>query len=210
VATFNVLVSLGVSTLTALMLGGIFPAISIAHGYLRTRQFELLGIIVLGLLALGTAASLISGSVFFAIVKDSFLTATFGLLCLGSLLGERPLAFYIIRQFLSGHDSALNQWWNGLWEGAIFRRMNRIITVVWGIVVIAEAVARVLLALVVTPAAVVTISPALAFGVGIGLSVWTRSYLLATRRRRISELQPQPSDDAAHRRVAPAGPNQTV
>lgn len=191
VATFNVLISLGVPTLAALALGGIFPAISIAHGYAKTRQLEPLGIIVLGLLAIGTAASLVSGSVFFAVVKDSFLTASFGLLCLGSLFAERPLAFYIIRQFLSGHDPALNQWWNGLWEGAMFRRMNRIITIVWGVVVVAEAIARVLLALVVTPAMVVTISPVLAFGVAIGLSVWTRSYMLAVRRRRMSELQPE-------------------
>src|SRR5262249_55127184 len=98
-----------------------------------------------------------------------------------------------IRQFLSGHDPTLNQWWNGLWEGAMFRRMNRIITVVWGVVVVAEAIARVLLALVVTPATVVTISPVLAFGVGIGLSVWTRSYMLAVRRWRMSELQPEHS-----------------
>lgn len=60
--------------------------------------------------ALGTAASLISGSVFFALVKDSFLTATFGLLCLGSLLVQRPLAFYLIRQFIAGHDPALKVW----------------------------------------------------------------------------------------------------
>jgi hypothetical protein len=209
VATFNVLISLGVATLVALALGGIFPAISIAHGYIKARQLEPLGIIVLGLLAIGTAASLMTGSVFFAVVKDSFLTASFGLLCLGSLFAERPLAFYIIRQFLSGHDPALNQWWNGLWEGAMFRRMNRIVTIVWGVVVIAEAIARVLLALVVTPTTVVTISPILAFGVGIGLSVWTRSFMLAVRRRRISELQAQRSEDVTDR-TTPGGFNQSV
>jgi hypothetical protein len=34
-------------------------------------------------------SSLIAGSVFFALIKESFLTATFGLICLGSLLAER-------------------------------------------------------------------------------------------------------------------------
>lgn len=61
---------------------------------------------------IGTAASLISGSVFFALIKESFLTATFGFICLGSLMAERPLMFYINRQFVAGDDPARLEWWN--------------------------------------------------------------------------------------------------
>jgi hypothetical protein len=44
--------------------------------------------------------------VFFALVKESFLTATFGLIGLVSLIAERPLLFYIMRQFVAGDDPA--------------------------------------------------------------------------------------------------------
>ena len=89
-------------------------------------------------LAIGTATSLISGSVFFALIKESFLTAAFGLICLGSLLLERPLMFYIIRQFVAGDDPARLAWWNGLWQSPDFRATLRFVTMVWGIVYLSK------------------------------------------------------------------------
>ena len=106
---------------------------------------------MLGFLILGTGASLISGSVFFALIKDSFLTALFGLVCLGSLLGARPLMFYIIRQFVAGDDPARIEWWNGLWEYPSFSSALRFVTAMWGIVYIAEALVRVGFALIFLP-----------------------------------------------------------
>jgi len=90
VLAFIMLTRAGVSTLYALVAGGVFPAANITRQWVKSRRLDPLGIIVLGFLALGAAASLISGSAFFALTKESFLTATFGLLCLGSLFVSRP------------------------------------------------------------------------------------------------------------------------
>jgi len=68
IVTFNALTAAGVPTLYALVAGGVFPLVSIARGWRKTGQIEPLGIIVVAFLAIGTAASLISGSVFFALV----------------------------------------------------------------------------------------------------------------------------------------------
>jgi len=144
---------------------------------------------VMTFLAIGTAASLISGSVFFALIKDSFLTASFGFICLGSLLAERPLMFYINRQFVAGDDPVRLAWWNGLWELPDFRAALRLVTAVWGIAYLLEALLRVGLALILSPAQVVTISPITAFGVLIALIAWSRRYMLALRERRLRELQ---------------------
>ena len=102
IVAFNVLTGYGVSKLWALAAGGLFPAINNLRSWAKSRRLEPLGIIVMAFLAIGTATSLISGSVFFALIKELFLTAAFGLICLGSLLLERPLMFYIIRQFVAG------------------------------------------------------------------------------------------------------------
>ena len=74
-------------------------------------------------LVIGTAGSLISGSVFFMLIKESVLTATFGFICLGSILAERPLMFYINRQFVAGDDPVKLEWWNGLWQYPAFRAL---------------------------------------------------------------------------------------
>jgi len=189
IVAFNVLVHYGVPTLWALVAGGLFPALNNVRVWIKSRKLEPLGIIVMSFLAVGTAASLISGSVFFTLIKESFLTATFGFMCLGSLMTERPLMFYINRQFVAGDDPVKLEWWNGLWEFPHFRAAQRLVTAVWGIVYIVEALVRVGFALVMSPAQVVAISPVMAFGVTIALIVWTRRYMLAMRDRRIRETQ---------------------
>ena len=193
IITFNALSAFGVRTLYALVAGGVFPLTSIIRGWRKTGQIEPLGIIVVTFLAIGTTASLISGSVFFALVKDSMLTATFGLICLGSLAFGRPLTFVLIRQMVAGHDPVENARWNALYDIPSFRRTQRLIAVVWGIAYVVEAGARVGLALVVAPAVVVNVSPFIAFGVSIVLALWTRSVMVASRNRRLSEISPPPA-----------------
>ncbi len=189
VIVFNVLTHRGASALWALAAGGIFPALNIARGWIQTRRLEPLGLIVMAFLAVGTATSLISGSVFFALIKESFLTATFGLICLASLFGERPLLFYISRQFVAGSDPARLEWWNGLWQYEAFRSGMRFVTAMWGVVYMIEALARVGLAMALTPATVVVVSPIMAFAVTIAMIAWTRRYMLAMRERRMRALQ---------------------
>ena len=63
------------------------------------------------------------------------------------------------------------------------------VTAVWGLAYLVEALLRVGLALVLSPATVVAISPVMAFGVMIVLIAWTRRYMLALRERRIREQQ---------------------
>jgi intracellular septation protein A len=189
IITFNALTAMGVSTLLAVTAGGVFPVISIVRNYAKTKQIDALGAIVLFFLVVGTAASLISGSVFFAIVKDSFLTATFGLVILGTLAFGKPLTFSLIRQMVAGQDPVENARWNGLYEIPSFRRTQQSIALVWGVAYIAEAGVRVALALVATPAVVVNVSPFLAFGMTIALALWTRHVMLASRARRLREAE---------------------
>jgi len=189
IITFNALIAMGVSTLIAVTAGGVFPLISIVRKYVKTREIDALGAIVLFFLVVGTAASLISGSVFFAIVKDSFLTATFGLIILGTLAIGRPLPFQMIRQMVAAGNEAEYARWGKLYdEIPDFRRTQQMIAIVWGIVYIAEAAVRVGLALVTTPAVVVNVSPFLAFGMTIALALWTRHVMLAARDRRMKAM----------------------
>jgi intracellular septation protein A len=189
ILVFVVLTAYDVTTLWALVVSGVSPAINNIRVWITSRRLEPLGIIVMVFLAIGTAASLISGSVFFALVKESLLTATFGFICLGSLLAARPLMFYINRQFVAGDDPVRIAWWNGLWQYPNFRAALRFVTAVWGIAYLVEALLRVGFALVLAPAQVVVISHVMAFGVMIALIVWMRRYLLAVRERRIREQQ---------------------
>ena len=148
--------------------GGIPPALNNLRVWIRAGRLEPLGIIVVTFLALGAAASLISGSVFFALVKESILTGAFGLICLSSLLARRPLLFYIIRQFAAGDDPARIEWWNGLWQYPRFRFRMRVVTAAWGLVYLVEACLRVVFALTLTPGQTVARAVAGVLGEKVG------------------------------------------
>ncbi len=186
VLLFDVLSARGVPVLWALAAGGLSPALNNLRIWIRARRLEPLGIIVMTLLAIGTLTSLISGSVFFALIKDSFLTGTFGLICLVSLFAARPLMFSVVRQFAAGDDPARIAAWNGRWENPKFRWAIRLVTAVWGVAYLAEAFVRVGLALELTPGQVVSISPLMGFGALVVLIAWTRRYM--------SVFRPSPSE----------------
>jgi hypothetical protein len=182
VVTYFVLTGFGVAKLLALCAGGLFPALNIARTWIGSRRIQPLGVIVITFIAIGTAAALVSGSVFVALVKDFLLAGTFGLLCLGSLFARpRPLMFYLLRQFIAGEDVARLEWWETQWQRAPFRAAMRRVTTIWGIGYVLQAAIGVTCAWWLQPAQVVIISPVIAGAVLAALAAWTRWYLLTLR-----------------------------
>jgi hypothetical protein len=78
ILVFNLFTRYGVATLWALAAGGLSPVVNNIRVWVRARQVEPLGMIVIGFMAIGTAVSLITHGVFIGLVSASFLTATFG------------------------------------------------------------------------------------------------------------------------------------
>jgi len=189
---YQILSRHGVAAVPALAAGAIFPAANILRKFVQKRTFDLVGGIVLFFLAVGVITTLISGSVLFVLIKESFITGLVGLMFLSSFLWKRPIIFYFTRQIGSGDDAQRRAYWDNLWEQAPpFRHTMRTITMVWGVGYVVEAAARVIVALSFSPGTVVVISPILAIGTTIGLIFWTRRYARAAYERgqqRLAEL----------------------
>lgn len=182
-ALYQILRAQGVATVPALAATAVFPALGILAGFVRTRRAEGLSLLVLVFIVLGVAASLISNSTRFALVKESALTGLLGLAFLSSLLWRRPLTFYFGRQFVAGGDRARLARWDGLWRYPDFRRAQRIIAAIWGAGLLLEAATRVVLSYVVSASAVVAISGPLSIGVVLALILWTMAYGRRVRQR---------------------------
>jgi hypothetical protein len=173
---YQILSRHGVADVPALTAGAIFPAANIIRKFIVTRSLDLIGAIVLIFLTIGVIGSLLSGNVLFVLIKESFITGLVGLLFLSSLLWQRPIIFYIARQFVAGEEPERLAWWNGRWEFPRFRRVMRVMTTVWGLGYLIEALVRVAIALTFAPGTVVIVSPILAIGTTVGLILWTRRY----------------------------------
>lgn len=71
--------------------------------------------------------------------KDCAATGIIGVLFAASLLMPRPLTFWFGQRFATDGTPASLAWWDGLWRAPAFRRVHRQITMIWAVVMLAEA-----------------------------------------------------------------------
>jgi hypothetical protein len=143
-AVYQMLRSAGLSSVSALVLSGVLPAVAVLGGLIRHRRLDAVGALVLAGIAVGTILGLVSGNARLVLLEGSVPTAVFGLLCLASLRSRRPLIFRFALQFM-GPDTPRGRDFDGLWQYDGFRHVFRVFTVVWGVTYLAEAAARVVI-----------------------------------------------------------------
>jgi intracellular septation protein A len=169
IVVYQVATTLGASDLTALAWGAVFPLAGIAVGFARTRRLDAVSAISLISIVVGLGGGLLLHSTEFLLVKDSLVTATIGLAFLGSLLAARPLIFTIGRAQAPERADVFDR----RWAEPAFRHALRRMTSVWGIALLAEATARVILSLLLAPGVFLLVSPLLAAAVIGPVAIWT-------------------------------------
>jgi intracellular septation protein A len=185
-ATYSALRSAGLTAVTALVLSGVFPALSLIMSAIRHRRLEVVGALVLAGIVAGAVLGLIFDSARLVLVEGSVPTAIFALGCLGSLGTARPLMFGFALEFM-GRESARGQEMRRLWQYDGFRHVWRVITAAWGAAFLIEAAVRVVIiynAPAGTALAVSKVTPFLFTGI---MSAWTVAY--GSYRKRTSERQ---------------------
>jgi len=131
------LVSPHMSTIAALALGAIPPLLYGGYGWVRTRSIDLISIISLSMAVVGMLLALLVQDSHILMLKDSFLAATFGLLCLLSLLSSKPIVEYMYWR-LSGATPEHLARLQANWQVPYIRFVRRVITAIWGVVFLAE------------------------------------------------------------------------
>lgn len=191
-AAYNVLRSAGLSTVTALVLSGVFPALSLIFGAIRHRRLEVVGALVLAGIAVGAVLGLIFQSAKPVMVEGSVPTAVFAVGCLASLRG-RPLMFGFAMEFI-GADSARGQAMTGLWQYDGYRHVWRVITAAWGVAFLLEAALRVGVIYNTSAGTALTVSKVTPFVfVGV-MSAWTVAY--GSYRKRKGERMAAAADSS--------------
>ena len=181
---YSLLRSAGLSAVSALVLSGILPGIAVLGGLIRHRRLDAVGILVLAGIAVGTVLGLVSGNPRLVLVEGSVPTAVFGLLCLGSLWSQRPLIYRFALEFM-GPDTPRGQHFASLWQYREFRHLFRLFTVVWGVVYLAEAAARVVIVETTSTGTALAVSKVMPYAVAGVLVGWM--ILVGRRARREGE-----------------------
>jgi hypothetical protein len=183
------------SDATALAIVLVFPAAEIVVERLRRGRFEPIGIIALVGITLGLIGALaLNGDATLLKVRESIITGIFGVLCLLSLLAPRPMMFFLGRAFATGGDAERVAEFNEVWHLPTVPRRFRLVTTVWGVGLIAEAVFRTVLAFSISTQSFLVISQIVNWSVLGGLLWFSVASSRAGERQVAALLEEAPTE----------------
>jgi len=159
----------------ALIVSGIFPALGIAIGALVDRRLDIIGVVVLAGLAVGTVAGLISDNARLYLVEGAVPSLIFALACLGTLRASKPLIYRFAVELL-GPDTPKGRDVIGAWQYPGFRRAFQVITAAWGVAYLIEVAARLVVVETTSTGIALLFSKLVPYAFALGLSVWTLVY----------------------------------
>ncbi len=108
------------------------------YGWVRAHSIDPISIITLVLIVVAMLLALLVHDPRLFMVRDSALTGAFGLLCLLSLLSSKPAAYYLYRWIFVRTPEQLARL-NAGWQVPYARFVRRLITLVWGLAFVGEA-----------------------------------------------------------------------
>jgi len=169
-AAYYGLRALGASPYVALLGGTLTAGLRILYVWLRTRRFDGFAAFMLAEFGVGLGFALLSGDARFLVAKESFSTAVAGLIFLATCGFGRPMIWHAAARFQPHARAELGRLWR---ESPGFRRRFRMLTIGWGAGMLAEAVARVVVAYTLPVDAAAGMSQLLRFGAMGLLVLWT-------------------------------------
>jgi hypothetical protein len=165
----------GLSPVTALVLSGVLPALGIAISALAESRMDVIGVVVLAGIAVGTILGLTSHNARLYLLEGSVPSVVFALGCLLSLRWRKPLIFRLAVELL-GPDTAKGRDVTGAWRYPVFRRAFAVITAWWGFAYLVEAAIRVAIVSATSTGVALVCSKLVPYLFAIALSVWTLMY----------------------------------
>ncbi len=126
------------TTLIVFALMAVPPVLYSGYSWMRTHSIDPISIIALMLIVVAMLLALLVHDPRLFMLRDSYLAGAFGLLCLLSLPFSKPLAYYVYRWFFVRTPEQLARLDAG-WQVPYARFVRRLVTLVWGLVFVGEA-----------------------------------------------------------------------
>jgi hypothetical protein len=172
---YSLLRSDGLSAVAALILSGIPPALGIVIGAVVDRRLDIIGVVVLAGLLVGTVAGLVSNNARLYLVEGAVPSLVFALACLFSLRSAKPLIYRFAVELL-GRDTPKGREVVGAWQYPGFRRAFRVITAAWGIAYLIEVGVRLVVIESTSTGIALLFSKLIPYVCAFALSLWTLAY----------------------------------
>ncbi len=155
----------------------VFPLGDVLVERVRRGRFEPIGILAMIGIALGIIGALaFGGNDTLLKLRESSLTGVFGVLCLLSLLRDRPVMFYLARAFSTDGDPEKVAEFNEIWDLPGVPARFRLVTTVWGVGLVGETAVRGWLAFAVSTQTFLGVSHVVGWIILGALLAWTTAF----------------------------------
>lgn len=165
------------SSVLALTIATLVPLVDNLVHLIRHKKFDVFGALMLFTFLLTLILVSMGGNEKILLVRESLITGSVGLIFLGSLSFKRPLMYYLVLRFLAIEGFADN------WKYPYFRYVLRLMTFVWGIVLVMESVVRVIMVNHLSTSQFLAISNFVLYGFIGAAILWTMVYRKKSARR---------------------------
>jgi len=173
----------GLSTVLALVLSGVLPAVGVAITAIQYRRLDIFGVMVLAGILFGSVLGLTTHNARLYLAEGSVPSLAFSIACLASLRTRQPLIYRLALEFL-GAGSKKGREIIDAWRYPVFQRAFRTITVVWGVGYIIEATIRLVVAETESTGIALVCSKGAPYAFATVLAVWTLIY--GERRKKLA------------------------
>jgi intracellular septation protein A len=151
--------------------------------FARYRRVDALSVLVVSGIALSLLAMLGGGGVRFLQVREKLVTGVIGLVFVGSAAIGKPLIYELARATMRRKSEVEAQEFEALQVHAGFRRTMMVMTLVWGVGLLADVAISVVLVFVLSIREYLIVNPILGYGTSGALGLWTFVYGRRAKRR---------------------------
>lgn len=165
------------TSLAALSIATMVPLADNLLYLIKHRKLDAFGSVMLFTLVVTLVLVAMGGSEKILLIRESLITGSVGAIFLGSLVFRKPLMFYLAKRFIDNPDFA------GNWSYGYFRYVMRLMTFVWGILLLLEAAVRTIMVYQLSIAEFLAYSNLVLYGfVGVAIA-WTVIYRKHSAKR---------------------------
>lgn len=134
----------GMSTVAALGWSSVVPAVRTVWGVVAERTINAFATLILFVNVVGLVLSFVAGDPRLMLAKDSGISSAVGIGILVSVVMGKPMMTAGMKPFLVKGDPARDAAFERLLSGsAAFQRAERRFSLVWGVMLLAECIARI-------------------------------------------------------------------
>ena len=172
-----------VGDVRALLASSIAPILWSIVEFIRHRRLDAISLMVLAGIALSLLAFFGGGGARMLQLREKLVTGVVGLAFLFSAVIRRPLIYELARAGMARKESAEAERMRGLVNDPLFRRSMTIMTVVWGLGLIADVGIAAVLVFTLSIKAYLIVNPIEGYAVLGALGLWTFWYSRRAKAR---------------------------